>query len=77
MRRAQRRLVHDGEVEPPLPYLREAYRDRSVPSHDDTVTRLFDRYTEALDEASASRRPASARERAAKFARVVRRRMHR
>jgi hypothetical protein len=64
-------------VEPPLQFLREAYRgDGSVPGHDDTVTRLFDRYIDALD-APEPARPTSARGRAAHLARAVRRRLHR
>jgi hypothetical protein len=77
MRRAEGRLVHDGDVEPPLLFLREAYRDGNDPGHDDTVTRLFDRYTEALESAPAPARPPRIRERAARFARAVRRRLHR
>jgi hypothetical protein len=65
-------------VEPPLQFLREAYRgDGSVPGHDDTVTRLFDRYIDALDDAAAPARRADARARAAQVARAVRRRLHR
>jgi hypothetical protein len=79
MPRAERRLVHDGDVEPPLLFLREAYRgDDSVPAHDDTVTRLFDRYTEALEGATGATpaRPKRARAVAA-LAASVRRRLHR
>ncbi len=77
MRRTERALVHDGDVEPPLQFLREAYRDDgSVPGRDDTVNRLFDQYMEALD-GPAPRRSARVPARAASLARALRRRMHR
>jgi hypothetical protein len=59
MRRAREKLVHDGDMEPALERLRDAYRgDTDVPAHDDTVTRLFEQYIEAEAAAPSARRQA-------------------